>query len=75
MTEPEHREQLLVSDIVKTAHSAETNLHIIRLKITNGICNTSWRTGGFIFLAFADDFAGFLSIIAMTLLRGEIGSL
>ena len=41
MADPGSGEQWRVSDIIKTAHSTETNLHIIFLKILNEICNTS----------------------------------
>ena len=72
---PENGEQWPVGDIVKSAHSAETNVYDIYLKILSGICNTSWRMGGFIFLTLTDDCARYLSSIAMNLLRGEIGSI
>lgn len=75
MVDPENGERWLVSDIAKTTHSAEINLYNICYKILNGICNTSWRTGGFVFLTLADDCVGHLLSIVMTLLRGEIGSL
>ena len=75
MANDECGEQRLVSNIVKLAHSVETNLYNICLKILNEICNTSWKTDGFIFSTLADDCAGFLLSIVMTLFLAETGSL